>query len=187
MYEMIRKSGDDKILCVPATVDIATELACLVNSAYRGESSLKGWTSEAKLIGGQRTDAEMIKKMIVAPASIVLVAKAASSVKSILGCVHVESIKGGQCYLGMLTVETTLQNRGIGDHLMRASELFARQEFSATLMFMTVLEIRSELVAWYERRGYKKTGEKKPFPYDDARFGRPLVPDLQFHILAKDL
>jgi predicted N-acetyltransferase YhbS len=158
----------------------------LVNSAYRGDSSRSGWTTEADLLGGQRTDVETLGQQLAAAGATVLVAQEAGQ---LLGCVLVEPVSAGEpeAYLGMLTVEPGIQTRGIGSVLVRAAEAFARDEMSARAMRMTVIAQRSELIAWYERRGYARTGETQPFPYGDARFGLPKRDDLHFIVLRKAL
>jgi len=159
-------------------------LVKLVNSAYRGESSKKGWTTEADLLGGQRIDAAGIKELIEKDESVVLVAEDDDSGK-LLGCVHLEK-QGDGCYLGMLTVDPTLQGKGIGQQLMDESEAFA-QFWDCTRIFMSVISVRTELVKWYEKKGFKNTQNKKPFPYGNERFGLPKVNDLEFVILEKKI
>jgi ribosomal protein S18 acetylase RimI-like enzyme len=156
----------------------------LVNSAYRGESSKKGWTTEEHLLGGQRVDAATIKEMIAKEESVVLVAEDDDSGK-LLGCVHLEK-QGDGCYLGMLTVDPTLQGKGIGKMLMDESEAFA-QFWDCTKIFMTVITVRTELIKWYGKHGFKNTQVKKPFPYGNERFGVPKVDNLEFFILEKKI
>ncbi len=158
----------------------------LVNSAYRGDSSRSGWTTEADLLGGQRTDAETLGQQLRAAGATVLVAEDAGR---LVGCVLVEPVPAGEpeAYLGMLTVDPRIQARGVGTVLVRAAEAFARDASSARAMRMTVIAQRSELIAWYERRGYARTGETQAFPYGDARFGLPKRDDLHFVVLRKAL
>lgn len=154
----------------------------LVNSAYRGDSSKKGWTTEADLLDGQRVDAEGILANIEKEDSVILVAED-DDTGQLLGCVHLEK-NGDKCYLGMLTVDPTLQKKGIGNMLLDESEAFA-QFWDCTHLYMTVISVRTELIAWYEKYGFRKTGEKKPFPYGDERFGIPKVDNLEFVVLEK--
>jgi ribosomal protein S18 acetylase RimI-like enzyme len=160
----------------------------LVNSAYRGDSSRRGWTTEADLLGGQRTDVVTLGSQL--EAATVLVAEDAGR---FVGCVLVEPVApaGGdataEAYLGMLTVDPKIQTRGIGSALVEAAEAFARETLGAQAMRMTVIAQRSELLAWYERRGYVRTGQTEPFPYGDARFGLPKRDDLYFVVLRKPL
>lgn len=158
------------------------DLVELVNSAYRGDSSKKGWTTEADLLDGQRVDADGILADIEKEDSVILIAEDDETEK-LLGCVHLEK-QGDKCYLGMLTVDPTLQKKGIGKMLISESEAFA-QFWDCTHLYITVISVRNELIAWYEKHGFRKTGETKPFPYGDERFGIPKVENLQFAVLEK--
>lgn len=163
-----------------ATIADAPALTVLVNSAYRGESSKKGWTTEADLLGGIRTDEEGIREMLQKPNATIL--KYEESGQPV-GCVYLEK-QGDALYLGMLTVSPDIQAQGIGKKLMAAAEAHALT-LACSRMTMTVITARHELIAWYERRGYQSTGEKKPFP-NDPRFGLPKQP-LEFIVLEKPL
>jgi GNAT superfamily N-acetyltransferase len=166
-----------------ATAADAPALAALINSAYRGESSKAGWTTEADLLGGQRTDVEGLAAMIDAPESVILLHAVGETP---VACVHLART-GDDCYLGLLTVQPTLQGSGIGRQLLEAAERWACEHWSSRSMHMTVIAQRSELIAWYQRRGYSLAGERKPFPYGDERFGLPRRPDLAFEVLRKPL
>jgi len=157
----------------------------LVNSAYRGDSSKKGWTTEADLLGGQRVDPEGILSDITKENSVILVAEDEDDNNKLLGCVHLEK-REGKCYLGMLTVDPTLQKKGIGHLLVHESEAFA-QYWDCSHIFMTVISVRSELIDWYTKLGFRNTGEKRPFPYGDERFGIPKVDNLEFVVLEKKI
>lgn len=156
----------------------------LVNSAYRGDSSKVGWTTEEHLLGGQRVDAAGILENIHKPDSVILIAENDDS-GELLGCVHLEKHEA-KCYLGMLTVNPNLQSKGIGKLLLAESEAFA-EFWDCKKIYMTVISVRQELISWYEKHGFKNTHEKKPFPYDDARFGIPKVQNLEFTVLEKKL
>lgn len=160
------------------------DLVDLVNSAYRGDSSKEGWTTEADLLDGQRVDADGLRALINKEDSVILIAEDDDN-GDLLGCVHLEK-QASKCYLGMLTVDPTLQSQGIGKMLLGESEALA-QFWDCTNIFMTVISVRTELIAWYEKHGYRKTGEKKPFPYGDERFGIPKVQGLEFIILEKKI
>lgn len=169
-------------MILPATTEDVPELVALVNSGYRGDSSRQGWTTEADLLGGIRIDEESMTDLIKAPGSVVL--KATDATGTIRGCVHLQDTEKA-LYLGMLTVSPALQNAGIGRELMLAAESFAHsKDFSA--ITMTVISVRKELIAWYQRRGYADTGERKPFPMNDPRFGLPKQP-LEFIVMEKQL
>jgi len=165
-------------------------IVALVNSAYRGGSAKIGWAHESDYIDGQRTSVEDLAAELAAePAPSLLVLRGDAG-GEILACVMIERIveAGGRVvgYIGMLTVKPDLQAGGVGRALLAASEDYARG-FGADLARMTVVSIRDTLVAWYERRGYQLTGERRPFPYDDERFGVPRVQGLEFVVLEKGL
>ena len=178
--------------------DDAEALSALVNSAYRGDSSRVGWTTEADLLGGQRTDPDALRESIEQGETmgdrVLLVHEAVqpsgpaggSAALAIDACVQLER-HGDEAYLGMFTVRPTLQGGGLGRRLLAGVEQDARRRWGVTAVHMTVIAQRAELIAWYERRGYRATGETAPFPYGDARFGEPLRPDLHFVVLRKVL
>jgi GNAT superfamily N-acetyltransferase len=166
-----------------ATVTDIPTLVSLVESAYRGESSLAGWTSEAHLLGGQRTDARGVTAAVENPDGRVLVAE---SEGEIVACCQVER-RGGHAYFGMFAVRPTLQGGGLGKAVLAEAERLARDEWGVDEMHMTVISAREELLAWYVRRGYVRTGETAPFPYGDESFGLPTRDDLEFEVLVKKL
>ena len=152
----------------------------LVNSAYRGESSKKGWTTEADLLDGIRTSEEALTEMIGRWNAVILLAEATDSLN---GCVYLEQ-QNDALYLGMLTVSPDLQGQGIGAQLMAAAEERAKN-MGCKKIKMTVITARKELIAYYQRKGYVDTGERKPFP-DDPKFGIPKQP-LQFMVMEKSI
>jgi GNAT superfamily N-acetyltransferase len=162
----------------------AAALADFVNAGYRGEGSKRGWTSEADLLGGQRTDAESLRGAIAAAGSRVELACAADG--ALVGCAHLSKDPGGACTLGMLTVDPARQARGIGRILLEHCDGVARA-WGCRRMRMTVIASRATLIAYYERRGYARTGATAPFPEHDPRFGLPKVRGLSFVELAKPL
>ncbi len=164
-----------------ATIADIPALCALVNSAYRGDTSRKGWTTEADLLSGTRIDEAMLQEYMETPQSIVLTCL--SNDGKIIGCVHLQK-KQDQLYLGMLTVAPELQTDGIGKSLLQASENRAKKEGCQRIM-MTVITRRHELIDWYKRHGYIETGEKQPFPTNE-RFGMPKVP-LEFLVLQKTI
>lgn len=159
-------------------------LHALVNSAYRGESSKRGWTTEADLLGGQRTDAGKLLEMIQGADSRVELLESGEG--RLLGCVYLKREPSGACYLGMLTVDPTRQAGGLGKRLLDHAEEIARG-WGCNRMRMTVISAREELIAYYERRGYRKTGATEPFPENDPRFGLPKIAGLTFLELEKKL
>lgn len=175
-----------------ASLDDIDSLVALVNGAYRGDSGRRGWTTEADLIDGQRVDAPMLVEMVEQEASsIIIVESEEAGTAEIVGCVHVRGEHGAgsapRAHFGLLTVAVDRQRQGIGDRLLAEAETFARERFGAREMMMHVISIRAPLIAWYERRGYRKTGEKAAFPYGEPRFGLPLRDDLEFILMAKTL
>jgi ribosomal protein S18 acetylase RimI-like enzyme len=161
-----------------------TALLGLVQAAYRGEESREGWTTEADLIGGQRTDAEEILGIIGGPTSRMLVAESGGE---LVGCCQLQVGEDGTAYLGMFSVRPRRQGSGLGRAIMAEAERIAADEWSAARMRMLVLRQRDELISWYERLGYRRTGRTTPFPYGEARFGLPKIDDLEFVELAKSL
>ncbi len=158
-------------------------LDALVTSAYRGEASKQGWTTEADMLDGQRIDPEVLRRDIERPRSRIVVAERGGE---LLACAHVAE-EDGAGYFGMFSVRPDLQGGGMGKTLLAEAERVAREEWTLPAMRMTVIDIRDELIAFYERRGYARTGIKKPFPYGDERFGIPKRDDLRFEILEKAL
>ncbi|MBV1855302.1 GNAT family N-acetyltransferase [Catellatospora sp. NEAU-YM18] len=166
-----------------ATAADVPAVVALVESAYRGEASRAGWTTEADLLDGQRTDADAVTGMIGADDGRVLLFERDGT---LVACCHVQR-REGYAYFGMFSVRPDLQGGGVGRAVLARAELTARQDWAATEMHMTVLVQRDELLAWYERRGYRRTGQRYPFPYGDPRFGLPKHPDLEFELLVKPL
>jgi ribosomal protein S18 acetylase RimI-like enzyme len=156
-------------------------LNLLVNSAYRGEYSKKGWTTEADLLDGIRTDEQALRDIMDEPESFFL--KYVLD-ETIVACVHLRKDEE-QLYLGMLTVSPDLQAKGIGKQLLLAAENEARKRDCGAL-YMTVISVRKELIEWYQRHGYVDSGIRKPFPSNDPRFGIPKMP-LEFVVLRKEV
>lgn len=158
-------------------------VVALVESAYRGPSGERGWTTESSLLDGQRTDALAIADLLHRPECHVLLAELGG--RLVASC-HIER-QGDAAYFGMFAVDPLLQAGGLGKLVLARAEHLARAEWGCTSMRMTVIEQRAELIAWYERRGYRCTGEYEPFPYGDERFGVPRRDDLRFAVLLKQL
>jgi ribosomal protein S18 acetylase RimI-like enzyme len=156
-----------------------TELNTLINNAYRGDASKKGWTTEAHLLDGLRIDEATLAEYINDANTHLL--KYSNDNGQIEACVYL-NINDGKLYIGMLTVNPQLQNAGIGRQLLLAADTYAKQNNCHTL-WMTVIASRSELLAYYERKGFNLTGEKKPFPAD-TKFGIQKQP-LELVVLEK--
>jgi GNAT superfamily N-acetyltransferase len=167
----------------PARSSDLDVLHALIHRAYRGESAKAGWTHEADLLDGQRTDPEALAAMLDSGADTILVAR---DEDGLAGCIAVTVKSGGLAYIGMVTVDPTRQAGGLGRQLLAVAERCASMQ-GASVAEMTVIAQRSELIAWYERRGYRLTGERRPFPMKDPRFGVPRRDDLEFVVLAKPL
>jgi predicted N-acetyltransferase YhbS len=164
----------------PATENDITALNQLVNGAYRGESSKKGWTTEADLLDGIRTSEASLGEMIYKPEAVILLAEENGEVK---GCVYLEK-QNDALYLGMLTVRPELQGKGLGAYLLQAAETHAKAQ-GCNKIRMTVITSRDMLIAYYQRKGFFDTGERQPFP-DDPKFGIPKQP-LEFMVMEKIL
>ncbi|MEU9329095.1 GNAT family N-acetyltransferase [Streptomyces canus] len=158
-------------------------LVALVESAYRGDDSRAGWTTEADILEGQRTDPEGVLAVIKSPDSRLLTVERDGQV---VACCQLEH-RGAYAYFGMFAVSPALQGGGLGKVIIAEAERIARETWGVTEMHMTVISVRNDLVAWYERRGYRRTGQMTPFPYGDERFGVPQRDDLQFELLVKPL
>ncbi|MEV5612576.1 GNAT family N-acetyltransferase [Streptomyces sp. NPDC052225] len=165
---------------VPEDVDV---LVALVESAYRGDSSRTGWTTEADILEGQRTDPEGVLDVIKDPDSRLLTVERDGTV---VACCQLEH-RGDHAYFGMFAVSPALQGAGLGKEIIAEAERAAAATWGVREMHMTVISVREELIAWYERRGYRRTGKMSPFPYGDERFGIPQRADLQFELLVKPL
>lgn len=162
------------------------DIAELVNSAYRGELATQGWTSESYLLGGQRTDEATLRADLEAkPGSTILTFRDENWEKP-YACAWVEPQADDIWYAGMITVSPLRQDGGLGRALLETCEAYAKAR-GGKAMRMTVISVRDTLIAWYERRGYRLTGETQPFPYGDERFGEPQRDDLQFVVMEKAL
>ena len=160
----------------------AAKLVALINSAYRGDSGRQGWTTEADLLDGQRIDAVMLHETLRRSGSRIFLLEDGTE---IMGCVHLQA-DGDTTWLGMLTVNPKLQDGGIGRFILEQAEKEVRSTGSTSLQ-MTVIAGRESLIQWYQRRGFALTGESKPFPHGDTRFGLPKRSDLYFVVLSKHL
>jgi predicted N-acetyltransferase YhbS len=169
-------------MCAMTTIRLArpadiAPLHQLVESAYRGDSARAGWTHEADLLDGTRTDSETLAAILDAPAERLLVAERDGD---LIGCVQLTDRSDGVAYLGLLAVSPAVQAGGLGRQLIAAAEELARTDFGAGRIEMTVISQRAELIAYYERRGYAATGERRPFPIRTD-------PPLEFVVLEKRL
>jgi ribosomal protein S18 acetylase RimI-like enzyme len=163
------------------TPDDIEPLIGLIQSAYRGDASKAGWTTEAHLLGGQRIDAGMLARQIADDANIMLMREDEAGP---LCCFALER-HADYGYVGTVTVRPTAQGSGLGREALEVAEAHIKGEWGLSCARMTVVAQREELIAWYARRGYRNTGETAPFPYEDQRFGQPMRDDLYFVVLEK--
>lgn len=167
-----------------ATEDDIDALVALIDSAYRGDASRAGWTTEADLLGGQRIDAGMIGETLSHPDQHMLVCKDDDA--GLIGCVTLER-RPDYGYIGTVSVQPQRQGNGLGREILSRAESWVARHWGLGRARMTVIAQRPELIAWYERRGYRPTGETAPFPYGNPRFGAPKRDDLYFIVLEKAL
>ncbi|KAK1964355.1 acetyltransferase [Colletotrichum sublineola] len=190
----------------PATPADVPVLLPLIRSAYRGESSRKGWTTEADLVADKRIDEAGLLAKIAEPEGVVLLVTDASPASSHsptaaaaatmtttttapLACCEIARSKTDPAvaYFGLFAVDPAQQAGGVGRAVLAYAEAFARRAWGARRLEMCVIWTRAELIAWYERRGYAKTGERREFPYKELVGGEALRDDLWFEVLEKDL
>jgi ribosomal protein S18 acetylase RimI-like enzyme len=158
----------------------------LVNAAYRGHGAVESWNIESGIIEGTRlTDSLLREDLAAKPQAHFLVHRDPEG-RSIIGTVWLEPVDDHAWYLGLFTVDPAIQNQQLGRRLLSAAEEFAKARGARSIR-MGVLSVRDTLIAWYERRGYARTGETEPFPYGDDRFGKPLRENLVFAILEKQV
>ncbi|PIQ38084.1 MAG: GNAT family N-acetyltransferase [Lysobacterales bacterium CG17_big_fil_post_rev_8_21_14_2_50_64_11] len=166
-----------------ATIADIPAIVALTQSAYRGDASRAGWTTEADLLDGQRVDAQAVRDCIARARSRIVLAERDGI---LIASAHV-AVDDGAGYFGMFAVNPLAQGNGVGRQMLAEAERVARDEWGQTTLRMTVIDVRDTLIAWYQRRGYHRTGISKPFPYGDVRFGIPKRDDLRFAVLEKAL
>jgi len=175
--------GSVQVTLRSASIEDAAAIVALVESAYGGDGSRKGWTTEADLLGGQRTDQEEVRALLGDPSAAICVA---ALLGELVGSVCVRIDAPGLASIGMFAVSPALQRTGLGRALLVEAEHEAASR-GAEAAEMTVIEQRPELIAWYARRGYHDTGARRPFPYGNPRFGLPRRDDLRFVVLRKTI
>ena len=168
------------LLFFEANIEHVEQLTLLINSAYRGESSRLGWTTEADFLEGRRTDNEEIQRLLTDTDSMIM---SCDCQTELIGSVHLHKI-GHEVHIGMLAVSPPLQGRGIGKQLLQVAEQTAIQKWSIKRFVMSVIPHRGELIAFYERRGYQRTGISKPFPIKPSLW-TPKVANLKLELLEK--
>lgn len=185
------RPGTPRLAFRPATPDDAASVAALANAAYRLPPGPRGWTSEAELIAGQRTDATMLVDQLATPGVTILVAtlpaSAATPDVELVACVQLSpSGDPGVGEIGLFAVHPDHQGTGVGGATLTQAEDLARRSGYQRVRLL-VIESRSELVGWYHRRGYAPTGAVQAFPYGDERFGTPRRQGLRFRVLERHL
>jgi uncharacterized protein (TIGR00290 family) len=159
----------------PATVADVPALVPLVRSAYRGPEARRGWTSDVGLVEGDRIDEEEMRGLILAPAGAVLVVDEDGE---IVACCFVEGRRHGCAHLGTFAVRPSRQAGGIGRRLLAEAERYLVRRFGARTLEIDVIELLAPLIAWYERQGFERTGEVRPFPVRPGH-AEPVVEDLK--------
>ena len=167
----------------PANTADVVAVVTLVESAYRGDSGRRGWTTESDLLDGHRTDEEAVSELLHSADDFVLLAESAGQL--VASC-HIQRQGDWACF-GMFAVDPEQQGSGVGKQVLAEAERMALEIWQCRSMRMTVIEQRPELLAWYQRRGYQRTGEYQPFPYGNERFGIPRRDDLRFEVLVKPM
>ena len=164
-----------------ATINDVTAVVKLVESAYRGEASREGWTTEADLLDGQRTDVDEVARLIEHKSSCIILCEKNNE---LIACVHLLN-KRKYAYLGMFAVSPQEQGKGVGRLVLAEAEKRVFNQWHCPVLRMVVISLRNDLIAWYQRRGYKARGEVMPFPYGDERYGIPKRDDLVLTVLEK--
>lgn len=157
-----------------APADIGA-LHTLVERAYRGEAARAGWTHEADLIEGPRTSRAALAAVLADRGERVLLFEEDDT---LVACVQLSERPDARAYLGMLAVDPLRQAAGLGRRVIAAAEREGARLFGARTIEMSVVSQRTELIAWYQRRGYRLTGEARPFPI-------PLDPPLTLIVLER--
>ena len=171
---------------VPAGDADVPGIVALMNRAYRGSETSADWHTENGYVKGDRTTELLLRAEMAAKPEATLLVWRDQHEGTLKGCVWVEPMGGHTWYLGSFAVDPQRQNGGLGNALLFSAEQWVRQR-GGTRVRLTVVNVREVLIGWYSRRGYIRTGETKPFPYDDGRFGTPQRDDLSFVVLEKDL
>lgn len=175
------------MLLRPAEEKDFAEIIDLANVAYRGtEGDAVSWNLEAGILEGQRMNESLLREELAQKSDGFLMTSRDQPEGPLLGTFWLSPERDGAWHLSLLMVAPSLQNRGLGRKLLAAAEAFAKQQ-GASRIHISVLHVRDTLIGWYERRGYRATGEMQPFPYGDDRFGRPLRDDLHFVIMEKTI
>jgi ribosomal protein S18 acetylase RimI-like enzyme len=167
-----------------AELSDAQAIASLINSAYRGESSRAGWTTEADILDGMRTTTQEVAGLIQRDDAFILVGVLNDQIIATICCERQDAYGKNIAHLGMIAVKPTLQGKGYGTTMLQAAEAMTMREWRVVGFHMAVITLREELIAFYERLGYSRSGEFKNFPENSALW-QPKVPDLTLEYLVK--
>lgn len=170
----------------PAVESDLAEIVSLANLAYRGTGAGAGWNVEEGILAGERLNESLLREELAGKPEGSLLAWREVRGGPLLGTAWLNPQRDRVWYLGLLTVRPDVQNCGLGRALLAAAESYARARGGLRIR-MTVLHVREGLIAWYERRGYHRTGETEPFSNADRRFGTPLIAGLHFVVLEREL
>ncbi|KAL7628387.1 hypothetical protein AAE478_002589 [Parahypoxylon ruwenzoriense] len=167
-----------------ATLDDAACLQELVQSAFRSEDSRPNWTADMDLSSRFRVDVEKVIAQISKPDGAILIATDSSGIP--IASVEISKRGADLVRLSMLAVDHRRQRGGIGRRLLAYTEDYSRRTWGVKKAGLNALSTRQELILWYLRCGYRKTGELTPFP-SDRNDGLTLPEDMCFVELEKDL
>ncbi len=163
-----------------AKIEDIPQIVDLVNISYRSKE-FKGWTSEADIVKGDRINNAQVQELFQNDSKVFVMFKD----EELIGCVHVHK-QNDSCYIGMLTTHPNVQNMGIGKEILKLAEEHSIKNYSINCFEMSVLSVREELINFYERRGYKRTGDNEPYPVN-ANVGTPLSSEIQVLHLVKEI
>ena len=162
----------------------AQDIAALINSAYRGETSRAGWTTEADILDGLRTTTKEVASIIKREDAFILVGVLRDQIVATICCEKQNAHGRNIAHLGMIAVKPTLQSKGHGTTMIQAAEAMTAREWRVVGFHMAVITVREELISFYERLGYAHTGEFKNFP-ENATLWQPKVDGLTLEYLVK--
>ncbi len=167
-----------------AELSEASNVAQLVNSAYRGESSRAGWTTEADLLEGLRTTPKEITSIIQREDAFILIGVERDEIVASICCEWQALAGHNTAHFGMIAVKPKLQNKGYGKAMISAAEAMTARKWRVVGYHMAVISLRHELIAFYERLGYQRTGEFAAFP-EKSDLWQPKVDGLNLQYMAK--
>jgi len=147
-----------------ATLADVPRVAALIEIAYRGEVAATGWTNEAAILKGLRSSPREVERLVRAADSRFVLALGGD----VLAGSALIKRHGDGAYFGMFAIDPSRQQQGLGKVIMAQCETAARELWAARYLRLSVISLRHELIGWYERRGFVRTGEHEPFPFNEA-------------------